>query len=467
MDFDVLGVVAPHPPIMVREVGRADADATRVSSAALEQVRSLLERFEPDTLVLMSPHAAGYRDAFTITSGRRLRGDLGSFGAPSVAVDTAGDPDLAEQVMRAAGAAGIPVVDRRAERPDARDELDHGALVPLSFIDRTGRWPLVELSLSWLTYADHRTLGIVVRDAARALGRRVAFIASGDCSHRLAPGAPAGYAPRAREFDDALVAMLGAGDFQGLSSLDPDLVELAGECGLRSFITLGGFLDGSDAVPRLLAYEAPWGVGYLTAVFAPAAMLDAVLGTEADAATTTPARGSKGGMKGSDTSEIVRLAREAIERYVRDGETMHPTPLVSAALPGRAGVFVSLHEGGLLRGCIGTIGPTRPTLAEEVVRNAVEAATRDPRFPPVEPAELDQLEIKVDVLHEPQPASMDDLDPFVYGVIVSADLRRGLLLPDLDGVDSADQQVEIARRKAGIAPHETVHLERFKVDRYG
>ena len=127
---------------------------------------------------------------------------------------------------------------------------------------------------------------------------------------------------------------------------------------------------------------------------------------------------------------------------------------------------MSLHRGGDLRGCIGTIEPTRATLADEIVHNAVQAATADPRFPSVVPDELDGLEISVDVLYPAEAATFEDLDPRTYGVIVSADWRRGLLLPDLDGVDTPAEQVAIALRKAGIAPDEQYRLERFRVDRY-
>jgi AmmeMemoRadiSam system protein A len=468
MGFDVLGIIAPHPPIMVREVGRADADATRASSRAMETARLLLERYDPDTIVIMSPHATAYRDAFTVTTASRLRGDLGQFGAPSVALDVAGDPALAAAILAETGAAGVPAVARSESRPNADDELDHGVLVPMAFLDRAGRWPLVELSLSYLPYEMHRAFGAAVRVAAARLDRRVAFVASGDCSHRLLPTAPAGYAPTAHLFDERLVEALSAGDFEALATIDPALVESAGECGLRSFITLGGFLAGSDARPRVLAYEGPWGVGYLTAVFAPGEALSQLL-TAAhgpEEAPATPPTGSKGGSKGGGESEIVRLARQTIEHFVRDGAVERATPMADPHLPARAGIFVSIHEHGELRGCIGTIGPTRNTLADEVVHNAIEAATRDPRFPPIEADELDDLEITVDVLHEAESCGMEDLDPCTYGVIVSCDWRRGLLLPDLEGVDTADQQVDIARRKGGISPSENAHLERFKVDRH-
>jgi AmmeMemoRadiSam system protein A len=135
----------------------------------------------------------------------------------------------------------------------------------------------------------------------------------------------------------------------------------------------------------------------------------------------------------------------------------------------RAGCFVSLKKDGELRGCIGTIAPTKRSLAEEICANAVSAGRYDRRFSPVTADELDELVYDVDVLGEPEPvASADELDPRVYGVIVStADGRRGLLLPDLDGVDSVDEQVQIAAQKGGIdLLGDDYHLERFVVERH-
>jgi AmmeMemoRadiSam system protein A len=165
---------------------------------------------------------------------------------------------------------------------------------------------------------------------------------------------------------------------------------------------------------------------------------------------------------------LVELARKAIENYVREERTTEPPEELVPEVQGRAGTFVSLHDSrGNLRGCIGTIEPQRPTVAQEVIQNAISAATRDPRFPPVQPEELEELDVKVDVLTEPEPIdSMDQLDPKRYGVIVESGWRRGLLLPDLEGVDTVEYQVEIAMRKAGIRPGEPMQLYRFEVKRY-
>jgi AmmeMemoRadiSam system protein A len=165
---------------------------------------------------------------------------------------------------------------------------------------------------------------------------------------------------------------------------------------------------------------------------------------------------------------LVKLAKDTVELFVREGsiyavkdEDMPPE------LNKRAGVFVCLKIRGNLRGCIGTYQPTETTIARETVRNAISAATCDPRFPKVRPGDLDKIEYSVDVLTLPEKVrDKSELDPRRYGVIVQAGGRRGLLLPDLEGVDTVDYQIHIAMQKAGIAPNEPVELSRFEVQRY-
>ena len=163
---------------------------------------------------------------------------------------------------------------------------------------------------------------------------------------------------------------------------------------------------------------------------------------------------------------LVKLAKKIVETYVKEGKVPKPEEL-TPEMKERAGVFVSIHKFGELRGCIGTIEPQRSNVAEEVIANAISSATRDPRFPAIVPSELKDLEYSVDVLTTPEPIkSQDQLDPKRYGVIVEAGWRKGLLLPDLEGVDTVDYQIDICRQKAGIAPNEPVKLYRFEVRRY-
>lgn len=451
---DTFGVIAPHPPIMVEAVGGARSSVTHASAQAMGEAARALKAFQPNTVVLMSPHAPSFSDAFAVDASPRLSGAMLQFG-DHTSYSFAGDPELGLALVGELESRGIAAFDR-TEVPRSRPgELDHAVLVPMSFLDPKGEWPLVVVSLSGLGYSAHREAGEALRTVAERLGRRVAFIASGDCSHRLADDGPYGFSPYGPKLDAAIRDLVERGDFAGLSHLDDTTVEEAGECGLRSFIAMGGF--AGDAPTRVLAYEGPWGVGYLTALVGEAALQ----------AAGVPEAGRKGGTAGESESEIVMLARRTIETYLRDGVAIVPERLSDPALPVRAGAFVSLHREDRLRGCIGTILPTRPTLAEEVAHNAVEAATRDPRFPSMTEEELADLDIKVDVLHAPEPAAGEaDLDVKLYGVIVTSGWRRGLLLPDLEGVDDVATQIAIARQKAGILPGEPIRLERFRVDRY-
>lgn len=164
---------------------------------------------------------------------------------------------------------------------------------------------------------------------------------------------------------------------------------------------------------------------------------------------------------------IVKLAKEAVESYVLDGTTVVPPEELTPEMSDKAGVFVSIKKGGRLRGCIGTFSPASDNVAEETIRNAIHSATRDPRFSPVSPQELQELVFSVDILTPPEKvASQSDLDPKRYGVIVQQGELRGLLLPDLEGVDTVDEQVRIAAQKAGIIVKDGIELFRFEVKRY-
>lgn len=164
---------------------------------------------------------------------------------------------------------------------------------------------------------------------------------------------------------------------------------------------------------------------------------------------------------------LVELARKTINTYIRDGIVIDQPAELTDEMKQKAGVFVSLHKDKELRGCIGTFAPTKENIAKEIIANAISAAVQDPRFPPLEEDELDSLDIGVDVLSPPEPVkSQSDLDAKKYGVIVKSGWKRGLLLPDLEGVDTPQQQIDICRRKGGIGEREPVELFRFVVKRY-
>jgi AmmeMemoRadiSam system protein A len=382
-------------------------------------------------------------DSFVAYDGPEVTADFSNFSAPEIFFSAPVDEELLSAIRKAAGSENYEVSALREHT------LDHGTAVPLYFLQRNGfNGRVVTLGYSFLSNEDHLRFGSCIRKAVDEVGRRVAFIASGDLSHRLKPGAPAGYNPDAHEFDEQVVDALRSNVPQRIVEIDHSLRRLAGECGYRSMLVAIGACSNLPVSSEVLNYEAPFGVGYLVAQL------------------TNQGKSAEE----NDEGALPELARNAVETFIRSGNIVTPPEPNVGLLASPAPCFVCLKTlDGELRGCIGTIEPARETLAEEIVANAISAAMNDPRFDPVKTAELSNLRYSVDVLFPAEPAEIKDLDPRVFGVIVEdeAGSRRGLLLPDIPGIDNAEQQVEIAARKAGIGRDERVRLSRFKVERFG
>lgn len=455
-------VLTPHPPVLLPEVGRGREQKIAATDRAMRAAAEQVARWKPDVLIVASPHTILYGDYFHISPGEAAVGDMSAFGAPQVRILARYDTALREEIVRRAQQA-----DLKAGFLGQRDPaLDHGVLIPLYYLQKAGvSCPIVRMGLSGFSPLAHYRLGQCVAAAVEALGRRAVFVASGDLSHKLKDDGPYGFAPEGPKFDEAVTQTMASGDFLQFLTMNPALCERAAECGLRSFQMMAGALDGQAVQPQLLSHEGPFGVGYAVALF-PVTGRDQ---TRCFAAACEQAQRDRLAARRAGEDAWVRLARLSLETYIRTGSRLETLPedLPDELTQRAAGAFVSLHLDGRLRGCIGTITPTQQNVAQEIVRNAVSAGTRDPRFPPVHPEELDTLEYSVDVLGAPEPVdSPAQLDPKRYGVIVSCGTRRGLLLPDLDGVDTAAQQIEIAREKGGIRANEPYRLERFEVVRH-
>lgn len=437
--FLVFSGIAPHPPIMVPAVGRESIASVRNSIDAMAELTRRVIESGAESVVLISPHAPLEADSFVAYGGPEVFGDFTNFHAPGTEFSAPVDAELLTAITRAAAQENYRVSTL------ADDLLDHGTAVPLYFLLRNG-WSgsVVALGYSFLSNEDHLRFGSCITRAVNQVGRRVAFIASGDLSHRLRPTAPAGFNPSAHLFDEEIVDALSSNDPQRIVTIDPGLRRLAGECGYRSMLVAIGATSELPLTCEVMNYEAPFGVGYLVAQLTWASV-DAV------------------------SEDLPGLARRAVENFTRDGEIVNPSSSRAGLLGSRAPCFVCLKtRDGELRGCIGTIEASKDTLAEEIVANAISAATSDPRFDSVRKEELAGLVYSVDVLLPAEPATIEDLDPKIYGVIVEdeSESRRGLLLPDIAGVETSVQQVEIAKRKAGIPEGTPVRLSRFRVERY-
>ena len=453
--------ILPHPPIILPEVGRGEERKIQKTIDSFREIAGRIRDLKPETIVLTSPHSILYADYFHISPGEGARGTFGQFRAPDVVISAAYDTEFVLALERRAAAVQIPA-GTLGERDPA---LDHGTMIPLAFINEVYTdYKLVRLGLSGLPLADHYRLGLCIAEVADALCRRVVFVASGDLSHKVKAEGPYGYAPEGVEFDREITKAMAEGDFLRFLTFSPELTEKAAECGLRSFVIMAGAMDGRSVQAELLSYEGTFGVGYGAASFFPGEadesrrFLEKYLRTEQD--RLRKVRESE--------DAFVRLARYSAEHYVTTGKRAALPEGLPPELTGeRAGVFVSLKKHGSLRGCIGTISPVMDSIAEEILRNAVSACAEDPRFPPVRPDELPELVVSVDVLSPPEPiSSPDKLDVKRCGVIVSSGIRRGLLLPNLEGVDTVGQQIGIALQKADIRPDESYRMERFEVVRH-
>ena len=451
----------PHPPLAIPGVGRGQEDGISATIRSFHEVASEIAELAPDAVVFITPHNVIYADYFHISPGASASGGFERFNDMKTKLFAQYDEPLAREIIRLAGTHGIPAGHMGEKDP----KLDHGVTVPMWFLNsHYTAYKTLRISQSGMDPSQHYKLGQIIAEASENIGEKTVLIGSSDLSHKLTREGPYGFAPEGPEFDAAVVKALSSGNFADLFNIPDTLRENAAECGYNSLMVLAGCFDRRNVSARLLSYEGPFGVGYAIAAFSAGAsdddrcFLDSYEKSRLDEALER---------KGSEDLYRI-LARQSLEHTIINGESLTlPVDLPDELLKKKAGVFVTLYKNGRLRGCIGTTAPTTGSVAAEIIQNAVSAGLRDPRFDPVAVSELPYLTYKVDELFPPESIdSSEKLDVKRYGVIVSSGARRGLLLPNLDGVDTVDEQIAIARRKAGISEHAAIKLERFEVIRH-
>ncbi|MBQ1507803.1 MAG: AmmeMemoRadiSam system protein A [Erysipelotrichaceae bacterium] len=455
------GFMVPHPPMIVPAIGKGSEDSIEETIKAYEEVAKQIGELRPDTIIITSPHSVMYADYFHISPGKKAEGSFSRFNAPDIRFSEEYDTALVDRICELAEEEGL-----EAGTLGERDrKLDHGTMVPLWFIRKVYKeGKIVRIGLSGQDLFRHYRLGMIIARACEDTNTRAVFIASGDLSHKLQTYGPYGYAKEGPEYDERIMDVCSRGSFGELFDFSEDFCEKAAECGHRSFTIMAGAFDGLAVEARKLSHQDVTGVGYGIITFYPKgkdenrhflAQREAKLLQEL-------------GEKKRSADAYVALARKTIENYVLTGKRIKAEgDLPEEMFREKAGVFVSIHEKGLLRGCIGTIGPTRSCIAEEIIANAISACSRDPRFSPVTADELKWLEISVDVLSAPEDiASKEELDVKRYGVIVFQGRKSGLLLPNLDGIDTVEDQVGIAARKGNIDLSRDHQLQRFEVVRH-
>ena len=400
---EVIGLISPHAGYIY---------SGPVAGATISRIKF------KDTFIIIGPNHTGMGRPLSIMTEGVWKTPLGK-----VEIDS----QLAKQIL---------ATSSYLEEDYGAHQHEHSIEVQLPFLQYFKRdFKLVPIVLSYFTGATYKEIGKELAKAIKDLNRQVVIIASSDMTH---------YEPQeSAQWKDtqAIEAILDLDEDELLRRVDELRISMCGYAPAVSLISAAKELGAKRA--ELVRYQTS---GDTTGDYSSVVGYAGVI------------------IKGM--SPLASLAQRTVEAFVKEGNIPEPEEL-TPEMREKAGVFVSIHKLGQLRGCIGTFEPARDNVAEETITNAISSATRDPRFPPVAPNELKDLTYNVDVLTTPEPIdSQDQLDPKKYGVIVKCGMRKGLLLPDLEGVDSVDYQIEVCRHKAGILPDEPVKLYRFEVKRY-
>jgi len=469
--------IACHPPVLIPEVGEGRENEAQKTIRGLRDLALKVAEVKPEVIVCITPHGNVFRDGVAVVYENQMKGDLRNFGHPEINLEKDCDMGLLDELNMSFGKNNCHTIflnEAIAAEYKIDLNLDHGVLVPLYFIEKYYRtYKIVHITIGELSLIELYKMGKVIKEAIEARGKETMILASADLSHCLKDEGPYAFNPMGPLFDENIVSGIKTKNYYSILTAPHQVYEPAGQCGLRPIVMGLGTIDGWDTEATVFSYEGPFGVGYMSAfIDLTEEKIPSLLERyEEDKVLSYKERRS-------NESPFVALARAAINTWVQRGRKLNfehyknqveiEADVLGELENNLAGVFVSLHKHGELRGCIGTTGPVTENIAQEIIRNAIEASTYDPRFMPVEEQELMDLEIKVDVLGIPEPVTgVAELDAKKYGVIVEKDLHRGLLLPDLEGVNTPEEQLAIAKRKAGILEGDTdVMVQRFQVIRH-
>lgn len=472
---DLKVVFMPHPPIIIPEIGGGKEIKAQRTIDGMEELGQLVGDIKPNTIIFITPHGNSFSNGTCILKEDMINGDFATFGFPKINFKKKVNQSLSQTIFdkfEENDLVSVLMDYKLAKSYGVEATLDNGVMVPMYFIDKYYQdYDIVHITPGFTTLEENYYLGKNLKEVVNQDSNSILLVCSGDLSHALKDEGPYDFHPSGPIFDEKIKNAIINKDPLSLIFMEDKFVEESAQCGLRSFLIGFGFLDGLSYESKVLSYEGPFGVGYLTGFLKQNndKKSESLLPKIKDYTLRIYKE------KITDEDDYIKLARMAIETYVRYGRKLafeevkevFTREFIMNAKTQKAGTFVSIHNSGALRGCIGTISPTQENIIEEIINNSISACGHDSRFNPVEPKELMDLDIKVDILMEPELIkSKEELDVNKYGVIVEKGYKRGLLLPKLDGVDTIEEQVEIAMNKAGISKEEGIKLYRFEVIRH-
>ncbi|MBM7615192.1 AmmeMemoRadiSam system protein A [Alkaliphilus hydrothermalis] len=467
-------VLTPHPPIILPSIGGGEEEKAQGTIEGLKNIAKLVKEKSPQVIICITPHGNVFQDGICILDEEAVEGNFKEFGKSHLTMKQEMDEELIDTLLEAFLEKEVPSLflsKKLAKEYEAEVALDHGTMVPLHFIRQEyNDFKMVHITIGLMDLLELYEIGTIIADVVEQIRKKTVVLVSGDLSHCLVKGGPYPYNERGQVFDDLISKCIKNGWVEDILLLPEDLAEAAAECGLRPIAMGLGVFDGFEVSGKIFSYEGPFGVGYLNAYLEAIGEGPSVLKKLLEKKHTEYIRNKR-------TESIpVALARATIEDWVKRDhqldwelfqELVLQQDIVRELEEKRAGVFVSLEKHGELRGCMGTYMPTKQNIADEIINSSIMAASEDPRFYSVRKGELEDLEIKVDILHGMEEIdTLDQLDVKKYGIFVVQGDKSGLLLPNLDGIETPQQQLEIAMKKAEILEVDNIELYRFEVTRY-
>lgn len=481
-------VFMPHPPIVMEEFSDPERKKAGCTIEGMTSLAKIVAKVRPETIIYITPHGNSFSNGTCIIGDSTLEGNLSSFGRADIHYKKNINQTLSDLIYDALEAHDFVCVNMTQELAKSYGinvKLDHGVIVPMSFIDKYyDTYRIVHITPGHTPLEENYYIGKLIKDVVDQYThqdpRKVMVVISGDMSHALSDSGPYAYNPCGPQFDQLMRNAFMQRSPIELIKLKSSFVEDAAQCGLRSYLMGFGYMDGLDLTSKVVSYEGPFGVGYLCGylasdmVVATHSIMDnkGHYTTKSYIPTIENMLDQRYDERLAKEDDYIRLARSTIEYYVKTHKKpefdahCYSSEFIQAAQSIQRGAFVSIHNKGQLRGCIGTIEANCDNLIDEITYNAISACSADPRFHGIEEEELKDIDIKVDVLY-PIEAIQDecDLDVKRYGVVVEQGYKRGLLLPNLEGINTVSEQISIAKQKAGIVSGK-INLFRFEVERH-
>lgn len=426
--------VVPYSPLLLPLIHDEVQDKLQATLSAYQQVAKEISEYHPDTIVIISTKAFGYKDYIHIDAKEQASGNFSKYGHSEYAIAVEYDTVLVNQICSLAKHNHIPA----GKRGEQSDSLDVGTMVPLFFINQyMSDYRIARISTSAVDKEQLDQLGQCISTAAQDIDRKIVIIVSGELSKRLSNDSPYGYHKDSAVFDQYILNSLKDNDLEAWDHINPELSEASAQTILGALQMLKGAISDTLFHSTTLSYEAPFGIGWLIASF-----------------------------HNKDRNPYCALVRSTLLYHLQHGKGMTKIEAGDPKLKRRGGVIVSIYLHGELYAYAGNIHPLYPTIAQEIVHIANLAVFHNQKQP-LTKEQLLRCEIKIHILSEYEPIFfIEDLNVKYDGLIVTSNQKQGIVFPKTAGIQTAAQQLALALKKSGIDADEYYTMERFKLERY-